>query len=67
MWALGRQLLWALLYAGLSLPVFYMGTLLAWSFLRKGYVKVDPVVLRRIAVVCALCVFVASVIAMRWK
>ncbi len=64
---LARQLLWALLYATLSLPVFYIATLLIWSFLRKGYVKVDPVVLRRIAVACALCVFVVSVIAMRWK
>jgi hypothetical protein len=64
---IARQLLWALLLAALSLPVFYIATLLIWSLLRRGYVSVDPVILRRISVACAVCVFVASVIVQRLR
>jgi hypothetical protein len=55
-----RELLWALLYAALSLPVLYLITTVVMSWINRGYVKVDPVRLRRISFGLAVLVFVAS-------
>ncbi len=51
-----RQLLWAFLYAALSLPLAYGVTMLALSWIKQGYVMVDPVHLRRISVAFAVLV-----------
>jgi len=61
-----RQLLWALLLAALSLPFAYLITIVTLSFIHHGYVKVDPVRLRRIAFALAVLVFTAAFLAQRF-
>ncbi|MGZ4822754.1 MAG: hypothetical protein ACXVZM_14205 [Terriglobales bacterium] len=62
-----RELLWALLYAAISLPVAYLITIVAMSAVNQGYVKVDPVRLRRIALSLAVLVFVASFLIQKFR
>jgi vancomycin permeability regulator SanA len=62
-----RELLWALLYAVLSLPVAYLITTIVMSWANRGYVKVDPVRLRRIAVSLAVLVFVATFLIQKFR
>ncbi len=60
-----HQVLWALLSAALSLPVAYMIAMVALSWIHHGYVRVDPVHLRRITVSIALLVFAATFLLQR--
>jgi hypothetical protein len=62
-----RELLWALLFAALSLPIAYLITTLAMSWINRGYVKVDPVRLRRISVGLAVLVFVATFLVQKLR
>ena len=62
-----RQLLWALLFASISLPVVYLLTIVAMSVINHGYVKVDPVRLRRIALSLAVLVFVATFLIQQFR
>ncbi len=55
-----RQLLWALFYAAISLPIGYVLTMIVLSCVEHGYVRVDPVRLRRISMALALLVFVGT-------
>lgn len=64
---LSHQLLWALLFAALSLPVAYLSTMVVLSLRNRGYVRVDPVRLRRISVGLSLVVFVAVLLAERLR
>ena len=61
-----RQLLWALLLAGLSLPVAYALAVVGLSLIHRGYVKVDPVQPRRTAFVLAALVFIAAFLLQRF-
>jgi hypothetical protein len=62
-----RELLWALLCAAVSLPVVYLITIVAMSVINRGYVKVDPVRLRRIALSLAVLVFVATLLIQQFR
>ncbi len=62
-----RQLLWALAIAGLSLPVVYLLAMIGLSWIEHGYVRVDPVVLRRISVGLAVLVFVGTFLLERLR
>ncbi len=62
-----RQLLWALLFAALSLPLAYGMTTLVLIWLEHGYVRVDPVFLRRISVGLAVLVLVGTFLLERLR
>ena len=62
-----RQLLWALLFATLSLPVVYVLATLALVWLEHGYVRVDPALLRRISFGLAVVVFVGTFLLERLR
>ncbi len=61
------QLLWALLFAALSLPAVYFVTMLVLSRRHHGYARVDPVHLRRIAVGLSVVVFFVVLLAERLR
>jgi hypothetical protein len=62
-----RELLWALLWAALSLPVAYLVTTIVMAWVNWGYVKVDPLRLRRIAVSISMLVFVVTFLIQKFR
>ncbi len=66
MTALARQISWSLLYAASALPVAYLISVVALSWIHGGYVRVDPVRLRRVTALLGVLVFVCAFLLKRF-
>ena len=60
-----RELLWALLFAVLSLPLAYVISVVVLSLIHHGYALVDPVRLRRTTFGLAALVFAVAFVLQR--